>query len=122
MTLFYLLILLLSFSLTWLYRKYALHKSLMDIPNDRSSHTVPTPRGGGVAVVLAWFGGLLWLFVQQQIDENLFLAFLAGLPLVIISHPDDIYTLKPGIRFLVHSYTKGFSEVLFLTIQKQGIC
>ena len=105
MTLFYLLILLLSFSLTWLYRKYALHKSLMDIPNDRSSHTVPTPRGGGVAVVLAWFGGLLWLFVQQQIDENLFLAFLAGLPLVIISYLDDIYTLKPGLRFLVQAFS-----------------
>ena len=109
MTLFYLLILLLSFSLTWLYRKYALHKSLMDIPNDRSSHTVPTPRGGGVAVVLAWFGGLLWLFVQQQIDENLFLAFLAGLRPVIISYLDDIYTLRPGIRFLVQSLSAGLA-------------
>ncbi len=100
---FYLLILILSFFLTWLYRKYALHKSLLDIPNDRSSHTIPTPRGGGVAVVLTWFGGLLWLLVQQKIDHNLFWAFMAGLPLVIISYLDDIYTLKPGLRFLVQA-------------------
>ncbi len=100
---FYLLILLLSFFLTWLYRRYALQKSLLDIPNDRSSHTIPTPRGGGVAIVMVWFGGLMWLFLQQEIGQPLFLAFLAGVPLVIISYLDDIYTLKPGIRFLVQA-------------------
>jgi Fuc2NAc and GlcNAc transferase len=27
--------------------------SVLDIPNERSSHTVPTPRGGGIAIVAA---------------------------------------------------------------------
>ena len=32
-------------------RQYALRTSMVDVPNHRSSHTVPTPRGGGIAVV-----------------------------------------------------------------------
>lgn len=30
-------------------------KNIMDNPNERSSHTVPTPRGGGLAFVITWF-------------------------------------------------------------------
>ncbi|MFI8222901.1 glycosyltransferase family 4 protein [Pseudomonas sp. NPDC085632] len=44
----------LSWVLTLVLRRYALAKSLMDIPNERSSHSVPTPRGGGVAIVAAF--------------------------------------------------------------------
>jgi Fuc2NAc and GlcNAc transferase len=43
-----------AFVLTWVLRRYALTSSLMDIPNERSSHSVPTPRGGGVAIVLSF--------------------------------------------------------------------
>lgn len=41
-----------SLVLTGGLRRYALARSLMDVPNARSSHSVPTPRGGGVAIVL----------------------------------------------------------------------
>ncbi|BCQ63870.1 hypothetical protein PBOI14_56200 [Pseudomonas sp. Boi14] len=37
-----------SLLLTWVLRRYALARSLMDVPNSRSSHTVPTPRGGAL--------------------------------------------------------------------------
>ena len=47
-------VLLASLLLTWVLRRYALSRSLMDIPNGRSSHSVPTPRGGGVAIVLTY--------------------------------------------------------------------
>lgn len=36
---------LLSLALTGLLRKYALARSLIDVPNARSSHSLPTPRG-----------------------------------------------------------------------------
>lgn len=36
-----------AFVLTGMLRRYALSRSIIDIPNHRSSHTVPTPRGGG---------------------------------------------------------------------------
>lgn len=37
---------ILALVLTWCLRYYALTRSLIDIPNTRSSHSVPTPRGG----------------------------------------------------------------------------
>ena len=40
-----------SYLLTDFIRHYALRKSLLDIPNARSSHSTPTPRGGGMAGV-----------------------------------------------------------------------
>ena len=49
----------LSFLLTWILRRYALAHSVMDVPNARSSHSVPTPRGGGVAIVLSFLVALL---------------------------------------------------------------
>ena len=59
----------LSLALTGGLRRYALARSLIDVPNARSSHSVPTPRGGGVAIVLSFtfvlpllasFGELAW--------------------------------------------------------------
>jgi Fuc2NAc and GlcNAc transferase len=42
---------LLSYGLTKLFVGYATDRALLDIPNERSSHRVPTPRGGGIAIV-----------------------------------------------------------------------
>lgn len=47
-----------SAMLTALLRRYALASSLLDIPNARSSHQVPTPRGGGLAIVVVFLAGL----------------------------------------------------------------
>jgi hypothetical protein len=49
--------------------RYALRRSLLDVPNHRSSHSAPTPRGGGlsiavvtlVAILLLTAGGLIVL-------------------------------------------------------------
>ena len=38
---------------TWLARRYAIQRQLIDHPGERRSHAVPTPRGGGVAIVIA---------------------------------------------------------------------
>ena len=43
-----------SWALTSSMRRYALHAGLFDLPNARSSHTVATPRGGGVAIVVSF--------------------------------------------------------------------
>ena len=98
---FYIIIFGISLFLTWLVRVYAIHKSIIDIPNDRSSHTIPTPRGGGLAIAIAWFIGLIWFFVIHKIDSSLFYALLCGLPLTLIGFVDDIINLKPGVRFFV---------------------
>ncbi|MGZ5008661.1 MAG: MraY family glycosyltransferase [Methylobacter sp.] len=54
-----------SWALTGFLHRYALAKNLIDIPNERSSHSAPTPRGGGVAIVLSF---LPVLFVLNRFD------------------------------------------------------
>lgn len=91
----------LSFVLTYFVRHFAIRKSILDIPNDRSSHTIPTPRGGGLAVAISWFIGLAYFFILGRIDPALFYALLSGLPLTMIGFADDVFSLKPFVRFLV---------------------
>ena len=55
---FLLLTSVVSWALTGFLRRYALAKNLIDIPNERSSHSVPTPRGGGVAIVVSFLAVL----------------------------------------------------------------
>jgi len=94
----YSIILALSFVLTILVRKIAIKKAIMDIPNDRSSHTVPTPRGGGLAIVFTWFIGISYLFYMHEIDSSLFYALTSGIFLVGISFVDDIKSQSPKRR------------------------
>ena len=42
-----------SWAATGIVRRYALSRAILDVPNHRSSHTVPTPRGGGLAILVA---------------------------------------------------------------------
>lgn len=42
-------------------RRYALARQIIDVPNARSSHSVPTPRGGGLAIVAAFLLALVAL-------------------------------------------------------------
>ena len=58
---------------TWFLKKYAL-KNLIDIPNKRSSHSVPTSSGGGVAIAIVFLAGLIFAQVQFQIEYNIFVA------------------------------------------------
>lgn len=89
---------LISWVLTLLVKKIAIRKSLMDIPGKRSSHEVPTPRGGGLAIVLIWLVGVLIFYLFGCIEKSLFLALYSGLILVIISFLDDILTLPYLVR------------------------
>ncbi len=94
---------ILSFVLTYLVKEYTKRKSIIDIPNHRSSHTVPTPRGGGLAVVIAWLAGISVLFFVNSINENLYFAFLGSIPLIIVGIIDDVADVKPVIRISVQS-------------------
>lgn len=51
---------------------------MMDIPNDRSSHQIPTPRGGGAALIITYIVGLLAIYVKDVINDPMFLALILG--------------------------------------------
>ncbi|WP_418179907.1 MraY family glycosyltransferase [Aliarcobacter lanthieri] len=78
-------------------------KSFVASVNERSSHTIPTPHGGGIALAITWFIGLFYLYFSNQIDLNLFYALLFGAVISIVSFFDDIYELSPKLRLLVQS-------------------
>ncbi|MFY4760057.1 MraY family glycosyltransferase [Aliarcobacter butzleri] len=99
----YLILLLFSFLLTFFIKNYMIKKSLVASVNERSSHTVPTPHGGGIAIAITWFIGLFYLYFTGQIEENLFYALLFGAVISIVSFFDDIYELSPKLRLIVQA-------------------
>lgn len=101
MILVYLCLFVLSFGLTYIVRYFAIKKSLLVIPNERSSHTAPTPHGGGIAIAISWFLGLTYLFTCNAIEPSLFYALMAGSILSFVSFWDDLYDMSPKIRLVI---------------------
>ncbi len=99
----YMILLIISFSLTYFIKNYAIKKSLVAQVNERSSHTIPTPHGGGIAIAITWFIGLVYLYITSQIDISLFYALLVGVVISVISFFDDLYELSPKLRLIVQS-------------------
>jgi Fuc2NAc and GlcNAc transferase len=109
----YLILLIFSFTLTYLIKNYAIKKSLVATVNERSSHTVSTPHGGGIALALTWFIGLIYLNINNQIEQNLFYALMLGVMISIVSFFDDIYQLSAKFRLVVQSGIAIGAIVLF---------
>jgi Fuc2NAc and GlcNAc transferase len=93
-----------SLLLTGLARELALKISLLDLPNQRSSHSIPTPRGGGLGIVGAFLAGLLYLLSADVIEIDRYtVSLLAGSLLVAgIGFWDDLRPLPAHYRFAVH--------------------
>lgn len=103
----FLIIFSLSWILTYAVKEIAIKKVLVDIPNDRSSHTIPTPHGGGIAIALTWFASIGYLYSVDQVDSGLFYALMVGVVIAVVSYLDDLYELKPRTRFLTQLFTAG---------------
>lgn len=100
----------LSLVLTGGLRRYALARSLVDIPNARSSHSVPTPRGGGVAIVVSFLLGLVWLAVAGLASSHLVLALLgAGAGVALLGFLDDHGHIAARWRLLGHFAAAGWA-------------
>ena len=83
-------------------RRYALRSKLLDIPNVRSSHAVPTPRGGGLAIALAFFAATATLVLSGFLDRKALLALAGGGVIACIGYLDDRYQVSAIWRFAVH--------------------
>lgn len=90
-------------------RHYALSKSLLDIPNERSSHTVVTPRGGGLAIVITFLAAMLLLFVMDELEQNIMLGLLgAGFLVALTGFIDDHRHIAARWRLLMHFLSAGW--------------
>lgn len=94
----------LAFVLTALVRRYALSRNVLDVPNARSSHRVPTPRGGGVAIVASFLVGLVVLVVLgAEVPTEVLWALLgAGAAIAVLGFLDDHGHIAARWRLLGH--------------------
>lgn len=96
--------------LTGVLRRYALHTQLLDLPNSRSSHSQPTPRGGGLAIVISFNLALLaswWLGGVPS--EFAVAAGVGGLLIAGVGYLDDRHNLPARWRLLVHLLAAGWA-------------
>lgn len=93
----------LSALLTGVVRSYALRRQVLDLPNARSSHTVPTPRGGGVAFVVAFLALLAVAPLALHASSQAIAAITgAGLAMALLGFADDHGHIPAGWRLLGH--------------------
>lgn len=94
---------LLAFAMTYFMRAYALKKNIIDNPNERSSHSVPTPRGGGVAVVCSYLLALAVLIYSQQLTVHIGLTLMAaGFVIALLGFLDDHGHINSMLRLAIH--------------------
>lgn len=82
----------------------ALQRSrVMDIPNQRSSHSIPVPRGGGILIAIPLLGGLLayGLAGPEPAWRPLAGILLGVTGLGALGFLDDLYSLKARTRLLL---------------------
>jgi len=73
----------------------------IDVPNARSSHTIPTPRGGGVAFIIAFFCGIIILYAANLMSFNVLIALVgAGTIIGLAGYLDDLNSHSPRLKAL----------------------
>lgn len=89
-----------------LLRKYR----VMDVPNARSNHATPTPRGGGIAVIIALFLGFISVAFFFQQDINALIPLYSSIFLLtLISFYDDLHgvSIKWRLSFQIIAIAIG---------------
>ena len=91
-------------------------RTVLDVPNDRSMHKTPTPRGGGLGIVVGFFlPALCLVFSGQTGYAPLVIPLLVGgLPIAAIGYIDDRGHIAPKWRAMVHVFSCGIAFALFL--------
>jgi len=89
--------------LCWLACPLLRRFGVIDRPNERSSHTEPTIRGGGMGIVASWILCALWAW--PLLMQTVALARLLGLALVlaVVSFADDVRPVPAFVRLAIHA-------------------
>lgn len=100
---------------TWGARLYALRRRLLDEPGERRSHAIATPRGGGLAVVVAVLVAIAALVLR--LPREIVLLACAGIGLVLVAGIgwlDDHRPLSPWPKLAAHVLAAGWLAAGFL--------
>jgi Fuc2NAc and GlcNAc transferase len=91
-------------------RRIAIARNMMDVPNARSSHVLPTPRGGGVAIVVAFLGGVVVAWMLNLVEAHLTVAVVgSGALVAAVGLADDRYGLPAVPRLIVHTVAAAWA-------------
>jgi Fuc2NAc and GlcNAc transferase len=112
-----LLAFVLSWVGTWTLRRHFAHR-FMDLPTQRSSHTMPTPRGGGIAFVPAFLAvAVVAAWVVPVADRGTvpapYRVAMVLLPLLLVGAADDSRGISARGRYLVHLASAGLAVFWF---------
>jgi Fuc2NAc and GlcNAc transferase len=115
---------------TGLVRRHALRHAIMDIPNIRSSHSVPTPRGGGLAIVAAFLSAVATLTYAGLLQINVALVLIVGGGAIAATgYLDDRKSLPASVRICVHIIAAtmavfivgGITQQTLISVGLQGV-
>ncbi len=96
--------------ITAVLRRLFVQHGLIDLPNARSSHAVPVPRGGGVGIVVAFLSAVFWVFEKHLIPDRLAWALIGGgLAIAVVGFLDDRFKLARWPRIVVHSLAAAWA-------------
>jgi len=99
----------LAWLMTAMLRRYALSRSLLDIPNERSSHTLATPRGGGLSFVITFLVALSVLGGWGYVTPSVLVSLLgAGGLVALVGFMDDHGHIAARWRLLGHFIAAGW--------------
>src|SRR2546423_2729553 len=93
---------LLSLLITDVVHRYAVRNAIMDLPNHRSLHRNPTPRGGGLGIAIVLFASAISATMLGLMRWQILVALLGGLAVAWIGWVDDTRKVRPLARALVH--------------------
>jgi Fuc2NAc and GlcNAc transferase len=97
-----------SVILTDLARRYATRRNILDIPNARSSHSLPTPRAGGLALVATYAVALPVLQLDRLIDlTSVIILLMCGGIVAVAGFVDDRHSLPASVRLCAHVLAAG---------------
>lgn len=89
--------------LTMLAIVYARRRSMLDLPGRRRSHGVPTPRGGGIAIVAVLLAAVVGFAWCGEFETRIAFGFGSGLLLVaVVGWIDDHRGLSAVVRLVAH--------------------
>lgn len=100
-------LLLIVFISSWLLTcgiKYAAVRfNMMDVPNGRSSHSMATPRGGGLSFIVVFLIGMIYFAHNQDMSkEALFSIIVPGFIIALVGFIDDLGHIPAKYRLMGH--------------------
>tara|TARA_B100000686_G_scaffold332315_1_gene396918 strand:+ start:394 stop:1413 length:1020 start_codon:yes stop_codon:yes gene_type:complete len=105
-----------AFLITWALRTQAPRLNLLDIPMTRSSHILPTPRGGGLSICVLFCFSITHFYLSGFISQSEFFALLGAQLIAILGFIDDLYKLSLQWRLPVQ-----FLAAIWVVISLEGV-